>query len=285
MAKFFLLSDTLGVIRVRGADAASFLHGQLSQDFLHLKPEDGARLALFCNAKGRIQTSFMGLRVADNEFLLVCSKDLLERTLKRLSMFVLRAKVRLEDASAQFRLVGKLGNLEDHPAETADGFAVDSDVYQVALPSTKELARSLFLYPHKGIDLPYEIEANNELWDWAEVMSGVARISAATFEQFIPQMLNYESCGGVNFQKGCYPGQEVIARSQFRGTLKRRAYLVSSSGDPLVDGQEVLTNDGESAGVIVQAARTEAIACLRIADAENITLNLLDLPYTIAEDI
>ena len=99
----------LGIIKVEGEDAAKFIHGQLTQDF-SLLDLHSARLAAFCTAKGRMQASFIGLKRLNGDVLLVCSKDILGATLKRLSMFVLRAKARLSDASHEFALFGLVGN-------------------------------------------------------------------------------------------------------------------------------------------------------------------------------
>jgi folate-binding protein YgfZ len=140
-----------------------------------------------------------------------------------------------------------------------------------------------------------------DLWHWLDVKSAVATLSQPVFEAFVPQMLNYESVGGVNFKKGCYPGQEVVARSQFRGTLKRRAYLVHSD-EPLVVGQEVFhSNDAEQpCGTVVQTAahpdagfdaivsmQTSAAldGSLHAGAASGPLLNLLPLPYPLLDDI
>jgi folate-binding protein YgfZ len=135
-------------------------------------------------------------------------------------------------------------------------------------------------------------------WQWLEVRSGVARITAATVEQFVPQMVNLELVGGVSFRKGCFPGQEVVARSQYRGTLKRRSYVVDCSA-PLLPGQEVFhsADAGQPAGMVVLAAsmppsRHCALVELKIAALEGGTLHageaLLDvaeLPYSLDTEV
>ena len=135
------------------------------------------------------------------------------------------------------------------------------------------------------------------VWQWGEVVSGVATVSMPVFEAFVPQMLNYESVGGVSFKKGCYPGQEVVARSQFRGTLKRRAFIAISDGQ-MTPGQDILANGDpdQPAGQVVQAApRPEggwaAIVSLQLSAKETplstggAALQLLPLPYPLLEDI
>ena len=288
----------LGVIRAQGADAAAFLHGQLSQDFVLLGPQQ-ARLAAFCNAKGRMQASFIGIKSDPETVLLVCSRDLLARTLQRLSMFVLRAKCKLTDASADFQLWGLAGDAVPSDLTTTP-WAVHTQqaAHTIALYPAQGQARALWLAP---LDSPAPVGPAVELatWQWGEVVAGVATVSAAVYEQLVPQMLNYESVGGINFKKGCYPGQEVVARSQFRGTLKRRAYVVLADG-PVQAGQEVLRSDDpeQPAGIVVQAApvpgqalQWAAIVAIQTSAAEHQlqanggALHVQPLPYPLLSDI
>jgi tRNA-modifying protein YgfZ len=246
----------LGVLRVEGEDAARFLQGQLTQDFALLTTAE-ARLAAYCTPKGRMQASFIGFRPAPDDIILVMSRDILAPTLKRLGMFVLRSKARLRDATGEFQLYGLAG-----AAATAD--AAPWTRREAGLASVIGLypadgqARSLWVAP-VGEPAPAGPVLDTALWQWGEVRSGVATITAPIVEAFVPQMLNYESVGGVNFKKGCYPGQEVVARSQFRGTLKRRAYLAHSDA-PLEAGQEIFhESDAEQAcGLVAQAAAAPA---------------------------
>lgn len=293
----------LGVIRVEGEDAAKFLQDQLTQDFVLLRPGE-ARLAAFCSAKGRMQASFIGLRRGPDEFLLVCSQDLLAATLKRLSMFVLRAKARLTDASGQFQLRGLAGDALTGLTGMASGapwsMSVMGEACVVTLYPAGGEPRGLWLAP-AGAPLPAGLLMDAALWQWSEVRSGVATLSAPVVDAFVPQMLNYESVGGVNFKKGCYPGQEVVARSQFRGILKRRAYLAHCASE-LVTGQEVFhtTDADQPCGLVAQAAAApgggfEAIVCMQTsaADGAGLTaggpngpaLALLPLPYLLLADV
>jgi len=290
----------LGVIRVEGEDAAGFLQGQLTQDFVMLEPSQ-ARLAAFCSAKGRMQASFVGFRRSPDEILLVCSRDLLASTLKRLSMFVLRAKARLSDASDAFALFGLAGDAVPPPLPaTPWSLWRDGAASVVRLYPADGVARALWVAPADtaGPTVPALPEA---LWHWMDVRSGVATLSQPVFDAFVPQMLNYESVGGVTFKKGCYPGQEVVARSQFRGTLKRRAYLVHTDAG-LTVGQAVFhESDAEQpCGTVVQAAahpgggfdaivsmQTSAAAQghLHAGSANGPALELLPLPYPLLDDI
>jgi folate-binding protein YgfZ len=291
-----------GVIRVVGEDAAQFLQGQLTQDVLSASLSE-ARLAAFCNAKGRMQASFVLFKLSPEDILMICSRDILPATLKRLSMFVMRAKAKLSDASADFVLCGVTGDLV--AALGGDGTQVWSKTQRAAaslvvLPPGAGVVRALWCAP-TGTPTPAAAAVEPAYWDWLSVRSGVAMLTQAVFEAFVPQMLNYESVGGVSFKKGCYPGQEVVARSQFRGTLKRRAYLAHAMA-PVIVGQEVFhSSDAEQAcGLVVAAApapqggfdaiismQTAAAADggLSLASASGPALGLLPLPYPLLEDI
>ena len=306
----------LGIIRVTGADAASFLQGQLTND-VQLQKLEESRLAAFCNAKGRMQASFVIYKrpALDDtqttpDIYLICSQDILPQTLKRLSMFVMRAKAKLTDVSAEFNIFGFTGNaislIATKPINTP-ATTVFNTSKVIALYPAMGQSRALCITPAND-EAPTGDALSAELWNWGEVHAGIATITAPTFEAFVPQMLNYESVGGVNFKKGCYPGQEVVARSQFRGTLKRRAYVVqiaSNDLQPLV-GQEVFhDSDAEQpCGTVVQVAKNpekyhqtgySAIVSMQISAAEggNLSLGsaggaaitLLPLPYALLDDI
>jgi tRNA-modifying protein YgfZ len=291
----------LGVIRAQGEDAAKFLQGQLTQDFVLLRPSE-ARLAAFCNAKGRMLASFIGLQRGADEILLVCSRDILAPTLKRLSMFVLRAKVKLSDATADFGLFGIAGDvLDGAPGGAAPWSLVEAAGGQlVRLYPAEDQPRALWIGP-AGATPPAGPVMDHAVWQWGEVRSGIATITAPIVEAFVPQMLNYESVGGVNFKKGCYPGQEVVARSQFRGTLKRRAFIAHADAE-LAAGQEVFraADPEQPAGLVAQAAPApdggwDAIVSLQLASAEagdlhagsasGPALQLLPLPYLLLADV
>ncbi len=288
----------LGVIRVEGADAASFLQGQLTQDFALLQDHQ-ARLAAYLSPKGRMLASFIGFQRSGTELLLVCSRDLLPAALKRLSMFVLRAKARLTDASADFQCWGLAGDallsIADSalPAWSKADFGPTSVVH---LYPAEGQPRALLVAPADA-PAPAGPALAPGLWDWSEVRSGVATLTAPVADAFVPQMLNYESIGGVNFKKGCYPGQEVVARSQFRGTLKRRTYLAHAPSALAVGAEVFAPGDAEQpVGTVVQVAvapggGVDALVALQVAAASGalhvcgVPLTLLPLPYTLLADI
>lgn len=295
----------LGVIQAQGEDAANFLHNQLSNDVL-LLPVGQSRLAAFCSAKGRMQASFVVIKTAPDTVLLVMSLDLLAQTLKRLSMFVLRAKVKMSDATGQWQLRGLLGDSARATVGAAAPWqtTVKSEAHAVALyPAVlgeSPIPRALWIAP-AGHTLPAGADVPSDFWSWAEVMSGVTLVSQPVFEAFVPQMLNYESVGGVNFKKGCYPGQEVVARSQFRGTLKRRTALVHSPV-ALATGQDVFTPtdpeqpcatvvlcaarpDGQGFDALVSGTLESQQSGWLVGSAQGEALELLPLPYALLADI
>ena len=308
--------EHLGIIRVTGADAASFLQGQLTNDVALLGMNE-SRLAAFCSAKGRMQASFtiykhpaLDATQTTPDIYMVCSRNILAPTLKRLSMFVMRAKAKLTDVTDEFSIYGLTGNainlIATKSINTPDKIIFNAST-AIALHPALGQNRALCMTP-VGDAVPVGEALSAELWHWGEVHAGIATITAPIVEAFVPQMLNYESVGGVNFKKGCYPGQEVVARSQFRGTLKRRAYIAqidATDTQPLV-GQEVFhDSDAEQpCGMVVQVAKNPATdpsggysaivsmqvsastgGKLTLGSVSGANITLLPLPYPLLEDI
>ena len=296
-----------GVIEATGPEAAAFLHNQLSNDVL-LLPVGQARLAAWCSAKGRMQASMVVLKTSAQSLVLVVSKDLLNQTLKRLSMFVMRSKVKLSDASGQWQLHGLLGQAAQapglEPGKPWQAWSLDTGAFGIELyPAVMgqiRVPRALLLSPADQ-PVPVGDQASAETWAWCEVLSGVPLLTAPLFELFVPQMLNYESVGGVNFKKGCYPGQEVVARSQFRGTLKRRMARVHSPV-ALQAGQDVFTAadpeqpcatvvvcairpDGDGFDALVSGTLDSMSAGWHAGASSGPALSMLALPYPLLEDI
>ena len=304
--------EHLGVIRVTGADAASFLQGQLTSDVVLLGMNE-SRLTAFCSAKGRMQASFTIIKCAPldatqatPDILMICSRDILAPTLKRLSMFVMRAKAKLTDVTAEFNIFGLTGNAITSIAPQAintPATAIFNTSIVIALHPALGQSRAWCITP-VGDAAPVGEVLSTELWHWGEVHAGIATITLSIVEAFVPQMLNYESVGGVNFKKGCYPGQEVVARSQFRGTLKRRAYVVqidAAEVQPLV-GQEIFhdSDTEQPCGMVAQVATNpdggySAIVSMQVSasvggkltlgSASGASITLLPLPYPLLEDI
>lgn len=318
-----LASDT-GLIAVNGADAAAFLHGQLTNDVERLAPAQ-ARLAGYCSAKGRLLATFLMWRdaSADATIYLACGADVQAGVQKRLSMFVLRAKAKLTDGTAthvllqvggpaaEAVLAGTFASLPDSALAAAHGTLGDAPTSLVRLRdagTARALPRFLWSVPVAQAGAAWAsltqaagvVTVAPDIAAWLDVHSGVARVTSATQEQFVPQMINWEVVGGVNFRKGCYPGQEVVARSQYRGTIKRRLHLAHIDGAPPQPGQALVeTSDPDQpCGMIVQAAVApsggyDALVELKLAarEANDVRLGAADgpalafaeLPYDIVD--
>ncbi|RDK09913.1 YgfZ/GcvT domain-containing protein [Cupriavidus lacunae] len=299
----------LGLIRVAGDDAASFLHTQLTNAVDDLKP-GAARLAGYCSPKGRLLATFLMWRDAEG-IVLQLSADIQAPVQKRLSMFVLRAKARLSDISPTHAILGVAGAgaAEALAAaglptpEAAFAVAEAEGVTVIRLPEGAGQPRWQLVLPAERADAVRAAlsvtlqDASPTLWDWLEVQSGLPRIVAATQEQFVPQMINFELVGGVNFRKGCYPGQEIVARSQYRGTLKRRMWLVQGEGEVPAPAAEIYRPEdpGQPCGMIVNAAPAPqggwaglaelkidaAASALRLGSAEGAAVATASLPYEV----
>jgi len=270
-----------GTVRVGGADARAFLHGQLTNDIEHLASNQ-ARRAGWCTAKGRLLATVLVVPQAD-DFLLLLPRELVAPVMKRLKMFVLRAKVTIEDESARWAQLGVLG-AGGLQALEARNVQVPGEVHAVACTGATivvrvEGDRARVLVPSDSAAAMLERlglrEVDESRWTLAEIRMGVPQVIAATQDLFVPQMLNFEAVGGLDFKKGCYPGQEVVARAQYRGQVKRhmRRARVAASAAPAV-GQDLYCDDqsGQACGTVVavgaDGGETEILAVVPIASAQ-----------------
>jgi tRNA-modifying protein YgfZ len=235
------LLNRYGMLAVTGADARAFLHAQLTNDIENL-PQDRAALAGWCTAKGRLLATMLVIPSADG-FLLQLARDITPAVAKRLSMFVLRSKVKVTDETANLVQLGVWGSV---PGVAWEGAVVKARVDE---------GRHLVIGP----GLSGACGKTEDDWALAEIRAGRPFISAATQEQFVPQMVNLELIGGVNFQKGCYPGQEIVARAQYRGEVKRRMkQFAAPAGAQLKPGAEF------NGGMVVDAAGGELLAVVPV---------------------
>jgi folate-binding protein YgfZ len=226
-----------GLLAVGGADARAFLHAQLTNDIENLPPERSA-LAGWCTAKGRLLASFLVIPSPEG-FLLQLARDLAPAVAKRLSMFIFRSKVKIADESDAWSQYG----VWDAELGVA-GVAWEGDAVTVRVDERR--------YLKIGKNLGLSCGQSEDAWTLQEIRAGRPLISAATQDQFVPQMVNFETLGAVSFQKGCYPGQEIVARAQYRGQVKRRmVHVRAPAGTELKPGQDY------NGGVVVDAARSE----------------------------
>lgn len=243
-------------VEVRGDDAADFLHAQLTSDVTTLSP-GGVALSAWCTPRGQVRNLFWLVRRADRaRFSLVAPVSEADDLARRLQAFVLRAKV--EVARTGDRVVGTAG-----PGSEA---FVTGRVGKVPVPgSSVESGDRLAIRPPGGPDRflvlgpdPLPAGTRDAEWRRLEIEAGIAWLTEETRESFIPQMLNLDRLGALSFEKGCFPGQEVIARTRYLGRLKRRLYPARvAAGDPPMPGDPVRSGD-RSAGTIVAAERDGA---------------------------
>ncbi len=277
--------DALGVLRVRGPDALSFLQGQLSNDLTRLAA-DRSLLAGYHNPQGRVIALLRVLQLAPGDLLAVLPRELIAPAVARLSKFILRAKVKLADDSQGWRISGLLpgGSGEPAPGDrlpaalvAALPASVDATAHvagTIAVRVAQEPARWLLLSPAPQV--PFSATAAPpQMWQRLAIASGEPQVYAATSEEFVAQMLNLDCLGAIAFDKGCYTGQEVIARAHYRGRVKRRMQrFVTRAPHPMKPGDAGELADGRAFKVVeaVQLAdgRCEflAVAPLNAAEAE-----------------
>ncbi|HFN4059634.1 TPA: folate-binding protein YgfZ [Pseudomonas aeruginosa] len=296
-----------GILAVRGPDAAKFLQGQLTCNLAYLNDETSS-LGGRCNIKGRLLSSFRILPEGDG-LLLAMAGELLEAQLADLKKYAVFSKASLADESAAWLRIGLRDANEalralgiDTPAESGR-IARHGDLLAVALgdgrvelwvPAQRAEAVLATLREHSR-------EAPLDDWLLGQVRAGIGQVFGATRELFIPQMINLQAVGGVSFKKGCYTGQEIVARMQYLGRLKRRLYRLALDADEVPAPGTGLFSPvhSTSVGEVVLAARTpensvELLAVLQddaVADgrislgsAEGAPLVLLNLPYTLDSD-
>jgi len=294
---------SLAVLHVAGADAAHFLHSQLTQSITDLG-EHTTCLAAWCNAKGRAR-ALVRVVPSDTGFLLLGHAETLQAIRPKLQMFILRAEVALTDLSESEPLMGMAGPTADSLLieavgtlpQVAGGLVRAGDLHVVAIPGLQGL-RYLILAPAEQMRALWAryasalTQGDEPFWQWLDIQAGLPDITPATQDAFVPTMLNLEPLGGISYDKGCYPGQEVVARMHYLGSLKRRLYRAALPADPPAPGAAVTQADGREAGTVVSAAQapqggSELLAVLRIEaagdDAElaidDSPLTLLELPY------
>src|SRR5690625_277704 len=278
----------IAVIEATGADVKAFLQGQVSNDISTLA-ESGSQLAAYCNPKGRMLALFRIMRREDHYFLLLPA-ELLESTLKRLRMFVMRSKVTFTDVSDRWAVLGCSGSKslaalaeQGFTLTEADAGSWQADAGAWRLPD--EQPRALLVATTERMQQIWsafsELQAVGEMaWRLLDIRAGLPEIRSGAVESIIPQMANLDLINGISFTKGCYPGQEIIARMHYLGNLKRRMYrLVISTTDTPAPGSDVHTAEGARAGEIVMAApsldgTSEALAILQIERAQTAELEV-----------
>ena len=299
MEKTYLCNlPELGLIKASGEEALSFLHGQFTNDLNQVSPSQ-SQLSSYCNAKGRLLAIFRIFKL-ENDYYLILRRDVLEVVLKKLTMFKLMAKVELADVTDEFVLFGIAGPTSDTILKefnisfptVIDQLIQEGETVVIRTPS--ESSRLLFISKAEQAKTIWKslsnkaIQSSSNAWALHDIQSGVAQVTTETSEAFIPQMVNLELIGGVNFQKGCYPGQEIVARTHYLGKPNRRMYRICIDDEhcPQSGVNIFSVKDGEQpVGKIVIAQHSsektcEALAVLRTAKetAEDLHIETLSGP-------
>jgi folate-binding protein YgfZ len=262
---------SLGVLRARGTDVVSFLQGQLSNDVALLGPERSL-LAGYHNPQGRVIALLRLVQLTPDDLLAILPRELIAVVVQRLGKFVLRAKVKLADDSAAWTVTGLM---RCAPASSAAAGSVPSFAH--ALPATvngvtgidasltlrvaEEPARWLLVSPlAQPPPLSGCSPVGAEVWQRLAIAAGEPQVYAATSEAFVAQMLNLDALGAIAFDKGCYTGQEIIARAHYRGKVKRRLQRFRAQVPaPLKPGDDGELGDGRSFKVVDAAQRTDGL--------------------------
>ncbi|MEO5766603.1 MAG: folate-binding protein [Casimicrobiaceae bacterium] len=306
--------DDVGLLGFEGPDAGAFLQGQFSNDITGLAPGQG-HWTSYNSPKGRVLANFWLWQAADgpasHAYRALVAADLAAAMQKRLSMFVLRARLRVDDRSAGLRFFGVAG--AGAPAAIASAFGVapptgttletvEPPATIVALPDGRHvvIAADEVADAVAGALAPHAASGDADRWRAFGVAAGVAWITATTSDQFVAQMINWDALSGVSFQKGCYPGQEVVARMRYLGKLKERLFALHADAAPPAPGTRLyspvfaeqpcgtVVNAAPSAGggadllAVVQLAALEAPG-LSLAAPGGAPLERRALPYALPD--
>ena len=295
----------LGLLQVHGTDALTFLQGQVTNDVKQLNGQV-AHYTGYCNPKGRMLALFLAFAHEDHVHLQL-PKALVESITKRLKMYVMRSKVEIQDVSDTIIKIGVNG---PQAAELLSALfaTIPQNNYELLtlengtllkLPGTQprfeiftDIANASAIWtaltPHaKPVTAAY--------WEWLEIQAGIPDVGLNTQEEFVPQMLNLDLLGGINFKKGCYTGQEIVARTHYLGTVKRRTHLahINAVAQPNA-GDDVVNSSNEIVGKIARSAPAPAggydvLAEIRLESVEagqlltnSYALEIQPLPYTLA---
>lgn len=294
-----------GVMRFAGQDAQTFLQGQLSND-VKQATTSLSQYTSYCTPKGRMLASIL-LWQDEHGFNLQLPAEILSAVLKRLSMYIMRAKVKANDASDATVRIGLNGDSAQQLllelAAVPDGLFGVASVDGGSVIRLGEMRFELILEPAQAIAIwnrlsEHVVPVGAACWQWLDIRAGVPTVLAKTQEAFVPQMVNFELIGGVNFKKGCYPGQEIVARTHYLGKLKRRMYYahVDARQAPL-PGDSVFSPElaDQACGEVVVSAPSptggfDLLTVVQISSAnagvvhlsrpDGPRLEFLPLPYT-----
>ncbi|MEJ2760893.1 MAG: hypothetical protein P8126_04995, partial [Gammaproteobacteria bacterium] len=283
-ASFITLLPGLSLLQISGGDAAEFLHNQFTCEVRALEDGGGCPGA-WCSPKGRVITTFVLYRLG-GEFFLLMPTTLLERVVKRLRMFVLRAEVKITDFTAERTVMGMRGG--NHSlTEDGSAFRINrlNKRLHLFLPAANG-GRFLIVDDDAALQ-PVWLElaktvppADTRCWNRLDMEAGIPWLNEETTEQFLPQELNLDQIGALSFDKGCYPGQEIVARVHYRGQVKRRLYSGhAETGAAASAGMKLRDNAGKTMGTVVTAVPdiTEGVMVLAVIDTASVDAGNIQL--------
>lgn len=300
-----------GIIVIAGDDATKFMQGQFTND-VDLINEETSQLNAFCNKKGRMIANFRAFKHQGNYFLSIKS-DLVEQSIQHLQNYVLRSHVAIQDVSEQMVHLGISGKdainllspFIENINEEVDSVSHNNDYIAVRVAGEQPRYEVFCSLEHaKGLwqkISPHAEVVDASTWDYLNIQAGLPFIDASTSGEFIPQMANMELINGISFTKGCYTGQEIVARMHYLGKLKKRCYKINIASEKKPDNGDKLFAEnaraGQNTGAIIQVEKSpdsgyDALAVIQIADAQSqLFLNDADgpkvtvkeLPYSLTE--
>lgn len=257
--------DELASLDIIGEDAQTFLQTQLTSD-VHALKVGNAQYTAYCSPKGRMLANGYLARISEHHYRWIVDQSIFERLVKRLSMFILRSKVKLQTLDAHcYGMLPAIVDAYDNiffskslpisaaPAESLQLIAGTSDCITLRLPRDRTLLINTAPQPSDQVQERARID-----WDIASIAADEVLVTDATFEELIPQMIEWDRLGGVSFKKGCYPGQEIVARSHYLGKMKRRLFRATFKGAAPLQGTSILLEEdsGQTAGMVVRTAST-----------------------------
>ena len=290
------LSD-FALLTISGDDRHAFLHGQFIND-LNLIEDSAAQLSAWCNVKGQVITNFIIINTGIS-YVLIFKHELKEFVQKRLSMFIMRSDVTIEDISESSPLIG-LANIKDLsalgsdiPTKAGEVHAVDGLVI-IFYPDNSGrylITGSIEALTKKLPELNKKLTSSS-VWVLLDILAGLPWVTSATQEQYLPQILNLDALKSLSYQKGCYPGQEVIARLHYRGEIKKRLQLIKSEIELIIGEDIFLENSENKIGTVINSTKHPDgnYYGLSVIESDKLNqklfsnghkINILNLPYPV----
>ena len=294
--------SNISILKISGADALNFLQSQFSND-INLLTESLSQINSYCNPKGRIISVFRMIKL-ENEYFLLLQKELSGKVMERLAMHKLNANVDIDDCTDEYYLLGVIlqKNTDTHTELTLPGnynaACTNKDLTTIKICNSSEKFLLFFKHEHMNIFWDKFIKqlslVGTSAWELSNIYYGSPDVFEETSEHFVPQMLNMDITGGVSFTKGCYPGQEIVARLHYLGDPNKRMYMINiASEKTFTPGTKLFRedNDQESCGEIVSAqqlynSKSAALAVIRTRDiSERIIVKSQDNPIITVKDL